>query len=103
MAKARAVPILVAGVMLLAEPALAWTPDFDAAFNPFPHRGPRPEVASVAVAVPVARPVVPETRPTLASMRGSDPSEKLAAYCRRPGKSSLSWIRVSGRRYYCRD
>jgi len=103
MSKARTVPIVAAIFVLLAAPAMAWTPDFDAAFNPFPHRGPRPVVASVAVAVPVARPIVPDTRPTLASIHGGSASDKLAAYCRRPGKSTLSWIRVSGRRYYCPD
>ena len=101
MAKARAVPIVAALIVLGAPPAMAWTPDFDAAFDPFPHRGPRPVVASMAVALPVARPPASESPAQSAGGRSGSAPTRLSNYCSRPGKSSLSWIRVSGRRYYC--
>ena len=95
--------------MVLASPAAAWTPDFDAAFDPFPHRGLRRQPPTVGVALPVAKPAVtvrrrasaPSSASSSSSSGSADVSRRLAAYCARPGKSSLSWIRVGGQRHYC--
>jgi hypothetical protein len=99
MAKRCSAIALAAIVMLFSWPAAAWSPDFDAAFGTFPHRGQRRPSPAVEVALPVARPSVAAPRPSRATK--PEPSSRLAAYCRRPGKSSLSWIRVDGRKYYC--
>jgi len=99
MAKTCSAIALAVIVMLFAWPAAAWTPDFDAAFGTFPHRGLRRPSPAVEVALPVARPSVAAPRPSRAA--ASSASGRLAAYCRRPGKGTLSWIRVDGRKYYC--